>query len=214
MLSRDVFHTVQTPLYPHPNKKLHEAAVQKAKEEGIESSAVEECIQIISSKGAIEKAKDMAKTTVNVAVDAVIANSKAVEGSADIERVATVSSADENVGTPFDYPTDDSFAESTYDMGTPMDGLYAETDSNTALVPFEGSTAPVEKTANDKLADGIVGLATLLTGGTKKAVKSGGKLLRKAVKAAATAVTVEETDVVEDVETTVVITQQRNNDTE
>ncbi len=35
---------------------------------------------------------------VNVAVDAVIANSKAVEGSADIERVATVSSADENVG--------------------------------------------------------------------------------------------------------------------
>ncbi len=35
---------------------------------------------------------------VGVAVDAVIANSKAVDGTEDIERVATVSSADENVG--------------------------------------------------------------------------------------------------------------------
>lgn len=43
------------------------ASFQKAKEEGIESSAVEECIQIISSKGAIEKAKDMAALLISEA---------------------------------------------------------------------------------------------------------------------------------------------------
>ncbi len=41
--------------------------------------------------------KGIAKA-VDAAVESIVANSKAVEGSADIERVATVSSADENVG--------------------------------------------------------------------------------------------------------------------
>ncbi|MBQ2265318.1 MAG: chaperonin GroEL [Oscillospiraceae bacterium] len=41
--------------------------------------------------------KGIAKA-VDTAVESIVANSKAVEGSADIERVATVSSADENVG--------------------------------------------------------------------------------------------------------------------
>ncbi len=41
--------------------------------------------------------KGIAKA-VDTAVETIVANSKAVEGSADIERVATVSSADENVG--------------------------------------------------------------------------------------------------------------------
>ena len=95
----DAFENMGAPLVKEVATKTNDAAGDGTTTATLLAQAIvrEGMKNIAAGANPMILKKGIAKA-VDTAVESIVANSKAVEGSADIERVATVSSADENVG--------------------------------------------------------------------------------------------------------------------